>query len=289
MRLLKPASVAAALALVAALVWIWLAAVPRSYEFTGRVAGFGDDDRTVFIEHGDIPGYGPAMTQPFSMDDTLLLGLVKVGDAVSGRFESSRRTGRIISLRKLAANAVPAHPAARRDSAAASPAFDPLDMGEAVPDVRLVDQSGSRFDLTALAGRHALITFIYTECPMPTFCPLMSERFAALQPMLQDEFGNQVRLLSISFDPDKDTAAVLHEYASRYTDDLSTWTFAVPASISELERAKKAFGISTFQAEDEIIHNLTTTLVDPRGRIVWQWRGNDWAPDDIIEVLRTSV
>lgn len=285
MRLLKAASIAAALALV----WIWLAAVPRSYEFSGRVAGFGDDDRTVFIEHGEIPGYGPAMTQPFSMEDTSLLRPVKMGDAVSGRFESTGGTARIIALRKLAANALPAHPAAQRDNAAVNPAFDPLEIGEAVPDVRLVDQSGSAFDLSALEGRYALITFIYTECPMPTFCPLMSERFAALQPMLREEFGKQVRLLSISFDPDKDTPAVLREYASRYTDDLSTWTFAVPASANELERAKKAFGISTFEAEDEIIHNLTTTLVDPRGRIIWQWRGNDWTPEDVVEVLRTSV
>lgn len=289
MRLLKPASIAAALALVAALVWIWLAAVPRSYEFSGRVAGFGDDDRTVFIEHGEIPGYGPAMTQPFSMEDTVLLRLVKVGDAVSGRFESSGRTDRIISLRKLAANALPAHPAARPDNTGVNPAIDPLDIGEPVPNVRLVDQSGGAFDLSALEGRYALITFIYTECPMPTFCPLMSERFAALQPMLRDEFGKQVRLLSISFDPDKDTPAVLREYASRYTEDLSTWTFAVPASADELERAKKAFGVSTFEAEDQIIHNLTTTLVDARGRIVWQWRGNDWAPDDVVDVLQASV
>lgn len=288
MRSLKAVCIAT-LALLAALLWIWLLAAPRSYEFSGRVAGFGDDDRTIFIEYSEIPGYGPATTQPFSIDDTLLLRRVKAGDAVSGRFETAGRIDRIVSLRKLPANAVPAHPAARPDSAGPSPVFDPLEVGEAVPDVRLVDQSGTSFDLTTLEGQYALITFIYTDCPMPTFCPLMSERFATLQPKLREGFGDRIGLLSISFDPDNDTPEALRTYASRYTEDFSTWTFAVPASADDLERAKKAFGISTFRAEDQIIHNLTTTLVDPHGRIVWQWRGNDWVPDDIIDVLRTSV
>lgn len=92
-----------------------------------------------------------------------------------------------------------------------------------------------------------------------------------------------------SFDPENDTPQVLSDYAKKYTGDLSTWTFATGATPKQQVKAEKAFGITAMKKEGQIVHNLVTALVGPDGRLVWMWRGNDWAPGDILQVAEQTL
>lgn len=86
-----------------------------------------------------------------------------------------------------------------------------LDIGDHIPDLALMNQDGKSFHLGDFKGKAVLITFIYTRCPMPTFCPRLSSQFAKIQDDLQKtplDFA-KTHLVTISFDPRYDTPPVL--------------------------------------------------------------------------------
>lgn len=268
------------------LAWQWLGAA--SFETKGRVTGFTDGGETVYLEHEAIKGFREAMASPFQVESPAMTDSLDIGDAVRIRFSAGLGQPQITDLQTLPDNALPQNPAAKEAENASGKSSAALEVGEKVPDLSLVNQGGNEIRLSDFRGQALFLTFIYTECPLPDFCPLMSKQFAALQPKLKEVFGKEAHLLSISFDPETDTPPVLREYGRRYTDDFSTWTFATPTSPEELEEAKEAFSITTVEREGEIVHNLVTALISPDGRLVWAWRGNDWTPDDLLEVARET-
>ena len=261
----------------------------RQFEVKGRVAGFSDDARTVFVEHEAIPGYMPAMTMPLSVRDTALASGLRAGAPI--RFQLRVEDGRawMDAVEKLPDSVVARHPAGESEpllaARAASGASEIVEAGEAAPDAALTAQSGEALRLDDYRGQALVITFIYTNCPLPNFCPLMSRQFAQLQPRLEKAFGDRAQLLSVSFDPETDTPAVLRDYAARYTDDLSNWTFAT-GTPAQIEHLTARFGVFTRQEDGQITHNLTTALVGPSGRVRQIWRGSDWSPDDVMQAAR---
>ena len=255
-------------------------------EVRGRVAGFGDDPSTVIVEHEDIPGYMPAMTMPFTAQDALELESLRVGDAIRFRLVVRAKQSWIEQVERLPEDALPLHPAAENEPVLDVPGGTRmLEVGDIVPDLQLTDQDGETFRLANFRDRTLVLTFIYTRCPIPDFCPLMSRNFQRLQTGLKAAFGERVLLLSISFDPAHDTPEVLRDYAARYTDDLTNWTFAT-GSPEEIGQATTLFGVFTEEAEGQIVHNLTTALIGPDGRLLKLWRGNDWKPAEILAALK---
>lgn len=259
----------------------------RSYEVLGRIVGFGDDDRTVLIEHEDVPGLMPAMTMSFKTAEAGALDAFSIQDAVRFTLHVTRDSSWITDLIALPDSAVAMHPAGSPD-----PAYQGrtplLAAGDPVPNATLVDQNSKAVRLSDFEGRALVLTFIYTRCPLPEYCPLLSRQFQRLQPRLRERFGDRAHLLSISFDPAYDTPAVLAEYATRYTDDTTTWTFATgePDTIADLAQA---FGV-VYEADGaELTHNLATTLIGPGGEVRRIWRGNDWSPDAIFEAVEETL
>ena len=272
----------------AALAWLSLAGGERTFQAKGRVTGLGGE-RSVYVEHGEVSGYLPARTTPFRAQRAGQVDSLDAGDAVAFKLTATRDSFWITGIEKLPDNAVPRSPAVTVQKQAGAANSAVLEAGDEVPDVELVDQDGRAVRLSDYRGKALVLTFIYTECPLPDFCPLMSQQFAALQPKLKSTFGDSAQLLSISFDPENDTPAVLTDYAQKHTDDTDTWTFATGATPAQLEKAKEAFGITTMEKQGQTIHNLVTALIGPDGRLVWTWRGNDWTPEDILLVAEHTL
>ncbi len=281
----------AALLIALALVIVprsWLVG-PQEFSVRGRVAGLSDDPGRIIVEHEEIPGYMPAMTMPINVRDTALVRELALGDAIAFDFHVEVDTTWAQNLRKISDDSVAAHPA-RGQLGVNLPDQKPLlEKGDALPQVTLVDQDSTEFQPQRFEGDLLLLTFIYTSCPLPNYCPLMSKNFAAVDQGLSPSVRRQVHLLSISFDTRHDTPAVLREYAGRYTDSTERWTFAVgsPDAIGEIT---SRFGVFyTYQDVEDIQHNLVTALVDRRGRIEQIWRGNDWTPEEVIEAIRGAA
>ena len=133
------------------------------------------------------------------------------------------------------------------------------------------------------------MTFIYTRCPLPTFCPLMDRHFAALQTSLKADASLQaVRLVTVSFDPITDTPAVLREHARRLNADLTRWTF-LTGDRDEIDQFAARFGVSISRAMNDardITHNLRTAIIDADGKVVKLYTGNDWSPEQVLADLK---
>ena len=261
---------------------------PSSYDVKGRVAGIDDGGRTLIVEHEEIPGYMSAMTMPLPADPSTTASL-KPGDAIEFELVVSDDSTWIGSVESLPDTAVARHPAQTTQPMPASTSLSdgpqPLREGDQVPaDLTLLDHTGTPIQMADFRGRAVILTFIYTSCPLPDYCPLMSKHFATLQPMLREKFGDQAHLLSISFDPDTDTPAVLRGYAASYTDRLDTWTFAT-GDTSQVNRATSLFQVYTKPEAGEITHNLVTAVIRPDGTVQRLFRGNEWTPEEIVRSL----
>lgn len=256
----------------------------QAYDITGRVVGFGDDRRTVIVEHTDVPGLMPAMTMPFTARDTSHIAGFRVGDAIRFTLHLRGDSAWIADVQALPDDAVPTRPAGAPDPAYPS-SLQLLQAGDPVPNIRLQTHADSTLHLEDLRGQAVALTFVYTRCPLPDYCPRMTANFARLQEIVsRSPQAGRVHLLSISFDPKYDTPETLRAYAEEYGADLSSWTFATGDS-TDIRRFAERFGIF-YQSEDgEILHNLATAAIAPDGSVTRVWRGNEWTPRDVADVL----
>jgi protein SCO1/2 len=144
---------------------------------------------------------------------------------------------------------------------------------------------------SSLRGHRVALTFIYTRCPLPDFCPLMNRNFAAVQAALATDASlSDVRLVTITVDPAHDTPKVMKEHAALYHADPSRWLFAT-GEPKEIKRFASAFGIDAEASpddKDQIIHNLRTAVVDGDGRLVNAQSGNTWKPAELVANLKAT-
>ncbi len=162
-------------------------------------------------------------------------------------------------------------------------------------------QSGrlsTRKDASAISTRFAAsrpiaVTFIYTKCPIPTFCPAMDRQFAEAQALIKEKgLDDKAALLSVSFDPKNDTPPVLKTHAQKLGSDPRVWTF-VTGEREAIDRFATNMLVTLVRGEaanpDEIGHTLRTTIVGRDGRIVKSYSGADWTPHRTRRRARTPA
>jgi len=149
---------------------------------------------------------------------------------------------------------------ARRLAALRSPA--PL------PDLALELADGGRARLSGLRGEVLLVDFIYTNCQ--TYCVALGSVYARLQERLAPDIAaGRVRLVSVSFDPARDSAPELRSYRARHGRDAAGWDLGVPARDGELAAWLAAFGVVVIpDAVGGYAHNAAVHVVDPRRKLV---------------------
>jgi protein SCO1 len=173
---------------------------------------------------------------------------------------------------------------------AASSGFELMKPGEPVPDTEFIDQNGKPRTFSSFKGAPVAVTFIYTSCPLPDFCPLMDRHFATVQKSLQaDPALRNVHLLSVTFDPVTDTPAVLQKHARALGADGDRWTF-VTGDRDRIDQFAARFGVSIQRSLTDpvdITHNLRTAIVDADGRLAKVYTGNQWTPEQLITDLKS--
>lgn len=134
-----------------------------------------------------------------------------------------------------------------------------------LPDFALTERSGETLSLADLEGKVWVADFFYTTCPGP--CPMLSSRFSDLQKALGDV--PDVRLVSISVDPEKDTTEVLKQYAERFKAG-DHWLFCTGNKDGIYSLARDGFKLPIADAPEEggqITHATRLILVDRTGNV----------------------
>jgi len=255
------------------------------YQVRGVVRWLPPGHKAIEVEHEEIPGFMPSMTMPFEVRDEQEIAKLVIGDAISFQLNVTQKDSWIDQVRKIDARQLRL-PSATPSSYQASDSSPRLREGDRVPEFQLVNQDGKPITQEIFRGHSLVLTFVFTRCPIPNFCPLMSRNFVTLQEGIKAAAGRTqaTRLLTISFDP-FDTPEILKAYAASENADPGIWSFA-SGSKSEIEKLTHAFSVFVKPEGGTISHGLATALIDREGKILKIWRGNSWSPSEILRDLR---
>jgi protein SCO1 len=254
----------------------------QQFHLHGKVVAVNAAEGFADIDGDAVPGYMGAMTMPYPIPDAHVLSSLALGDEITADLVVTNQgphLEKVVIVKK--SGQAPPPPSAS--------AFHMPKPGEAVPDFVLTDQNGRHLHLKSFRGDYLFVTFVYTRCPFPNYCPRISHNFAEMYADLAKQPGlaSKVRLLSVSFDPAHDTTRVLRSYAAGFRDVTGTarpfdrWDFA-SAPKKELPAIAKFFGLYFSDTNGQIVHSLSTSLISPEGKIVDWFHDNDWQPADLV-------
>ena len=238
----------------------------------------------VVLDHHEVPGLMPEMTMPFTVKDPSLLDGLEPGDTVYARLIAEDAGWYLADVREH--NKPGARkPAKQPDPAPAASDVAPLRPGQVLPATTLTLSDGSTLTVGHGQSGPVLVTFIYTRCPRPDFCPAITSRMQALQGELS---AGEATLISVTIDPAHDTPEVLTAYAEKAGADAAIWRFARPdeAQLQTLSR-RAALTIDTGVGE-EILHSLRTWVLDHEGRLVERYDDARFPADRVLQQLRTG-
>jgi protein SCO1/2 len=259
----------------------------KRYEMSGQILAVHTNGQELTIKHDDIPGYMPGMTMRFPVVASTLMVDRRPGELITATLEVDGLVGKLTAITHKGDAPLPS---STNEVAMAEGILEP---GDPMPDAALIDQTDRRRSLSEWRGTPTLVTFIYTRCPLPNYCPLMDRNFVAIQRSVAEDAGlrGKLQLISVSFDPEFDTPAVLTAHAQAIKADTSTWTFLTGDKVT-VDRLAAKFGVGVIRGPDgatEITHNLRTALFAADGALVKMYPGGDWTPRTVLTDLRAHL
>lgn len=257
----------------------------QTFDATGVVMALPPDHKTVVIRHSAISNYMAAMTMPFPIKQPGELTDVHVGDEISFRLHVTEDESWVDGVKKMGTVTLP--PPAGKPAVEMSP----IHPHHPLLDYKFTNELGQAVSLNDYRGQALAITFFYTRCPLPEYCPRLSKNFQEASQKLEamPDAPTNWHFLSFSFDPTFDTPAMLKAYGESYQYDPKHWSFLTgPADkIGELARQS---GV-TYQFEDGTInHNFRTLIVDATGHLQTVFPVTGDLSDQIVaEILKAAA
>jgi len=255
----------------------------KEFKLHGQVIQSDPAKKTIVVKHGDIPGFMPGMAMQYKVKQASDAEGLKPGDTIDADIHVLKDgTDFWLSAVRITARG--------GNASGTSPAAQMLKPGEHVPDIELTNQDGKKIHLSDFHGKAVLLTFIYTRCPLPEFCPRLTSQFAKIQADLAKSPDDYARthLLTVTLDPKFDTPAVMRKYGLAYLNDdasgFSHWDFAT-ASPDNLRALANAFGLTYIEEDNQISHTMNIVLIAPDGTVSKYWSG-DWTTSELEDALR---
>jgi protein SCO1 len=255
----------------------------KRYPLTGTVVSVRPEERTLTVSHERVDGLMEAMTMTFPVKEQWVMRAAARGDSVNATLvvDGARSwiEGVVVTKGPVGSGGRPS------SDASGAPA-----VGTPLPELALIDETGVRVSREDLLGRTTVLTFIYTRCPLPDYCPLMLQRFgeiakaAAARPGL----AARIQLVAVTVDPEYDTPAVLRAFAADRVPLASrggvSWRF-LTGDADNVRTFARFIGLEYFEERGQVMHALRTALIDPSGRVVRVFRGNEWKTEDVIDLM----
>ena len=256
----------------------------KEYPLVGQVLAVDTNQQVITVKHQDVVGFMPGMTMPFKVKDAKELDGRKPGDLISATLIVEESLGYLADIKKTGEAPLPAGEPV--------PRLAMIEPGTEVPDATLIDQEGRTKRVSDFRGKTIAVTFVYTRCPLPDFCPRMDRNFKAAQDLLRSDatLASRVHLLSVSFDPDYDTPQIMAAHARRVGADPALWSY-LTGERKSVDLLAGAFGVSIMREDQpmqEIMHNLRTAVIGANGRLITVLNGRDWTPEELLSALRAA-
>lgn len=257
------------------------------FQVKGVVEEIKPDGKSAIIKHEEIPNYMAAMTMEFETKNTNELRGLKPGDSISFRMIVTDDDGWIDQVKKLD---VPPTELPSRATMRRVRDVDPLNVGDPLPEYHFTNELGQAVTLSQFKRSALAITFIFTTCPFPTMCPRLSQNFAETEKKLKEmpDAPKNWRLLTISFDPEKDTVAVLKKYAERYKYDPKHSSF-LTGDLMEITAIAEQFGQTFWREGGTISHNVRTVVIDTDGIVQKIIPENKWTSDELVQEILNAT
>jgi protein SCO1/2 len=257
----------------------------RTFKLQGQVLSVDPNHQQAVIKHEEIKGFMSAMTMPYKLQDPKLADGIQPGDLINATLVVVSNDAYLSEVHKVGTAPLEQAPGTATDVHG-----ELLKPGDAVPNSPFVDQDGKRRDFDSFKGSTVVVTFIYTRCPMPNFCPLMDRQFAEIQRAIAGDASlKKVHLVSVSFDPATDTPPVLKHHAEELKADPVRWTF-LTGQRADIDRFSGHFGVAVTRSPTDptdITHNLRTAIVDADGKLVKIYIGNEWSPTQVLADVKS--
>ncbi len=266
-------------------------ASPDAKHFTlrGKVIAVNRAKKTATVEHNAVAGYMDAMTMEFPVRADEVWDDMKVGSDIRADLVIDKGENWLENISLTA-------PLDANNAVATNDNF--VRIGKEVPEFTLTNQDGKRISTKDFKGKAWALTFIYAQCPLPDYCIKMSKNFsdAAIQISANAELKDKFRLLSVSFDPSRDTPEKLRQYGQGYLGkdakpDFTVWQLAVGED-KQIKSIADFFGLryeTDPQDKTQFLHSLRTAVIAPDGKVTKIFPDNEWTADDLTRELKATL
>lgn len=261
----------------------------KRFTLRGEVVAVDKVKKTATIQHGAIEGYMDAMTMEFPVRADEVWDELTVGSDIRADLVIDKGENWLENI-SISAPQNSGNPVAVNDKF--------VQIGETVPKFVLTNQDGRQISTDDFKGKAWALTFIYADCPLPDYCIKMSKNFsdAANQLNADPELKNKIRLLSVSFDPARDTPAKLKQYGQGYLGkdakpDFTVWQLAVGKE-AEIKSIADFFGLryeTDPNNQTQFLHSLRTAVIAPDGKVVKIYPDNEWTANDLLRELQATL
>lgn len=261
----------------------------KRYPIKGKVISVDKANKKVEMDHEEIPGFMPRMTMKFPIRENWVWNDLAVGVEIHAELVVDETADEPYWLERVGIVALP-----QPGQPVVPVNTNVVQVGSEVPDFTLTNQDGKKFSIKDYRGKALAITFIYRECPLPEFCIKMSKHFSDMANRIAADPSKKekARLLSISFDPERDTPEKLKQYGLGYLgkdakDDFTVWQLAVGPD-KDIRKIADFFGLR-YEVDDtdktQFNHSLVTVVISPDGKVRRVFTGSDWTPDQVLAEL----
>lgn len=259
-----------------------------NYSVRGVIREISPDRNEVTIQHDAIPGYMVGMTMPFKVKSSQVLDGYEPGEEVLFELVVTKADAYIDGMAATHSKVTDETNRSGRDPDNVDLIHIPQ-ISDRVPDIVLANQDGQRVRLRDHKGKILALNFIFTRCPLPTFCPRSMREFKTLKETLGDTFGKEVEFFTVTFDPKHDTPDTLKRYGSAYRNDSPHWQL-LTGRPKEDKKAVSFFDVNywTYKTGNITEHTMSTVLVDRQGYVARFYTGNNYDAAQLkadIEVL----
>jgi protein SCO1/2 len=236
----------------------------QTFTAAGAVRELKADGRTVVVKHEAIPNYMDAMTMPFKVKVAGELAGLRIGDQIRFCLKVTDTESWIEQISRTGTSS------AAESKSAGSPSVTARTSKPRHPllDYPFTNELGQAVRLGDFRGQALAITFFFTRCPIPDYCPRLSKNFEEASQKLIALPGGPTNwhFLSVTFDPDTDTPSVLRAYGERYQYDPKHWSF-VTGPMEKISELANASNLKFESAGGFFNHDFRTLIIDAAGHL----------------------